>query len=164
MGSDIIDTLIEEWQTERPELDVSAMAVVGRILSLGKTLEKLAGTALKDSGIYYTDLDVLATLRRSGKPYALTPTQLMQSVLITSGAMTALLERLTKLDMIYRKPDEHDKRIKRAVLTQKGIETINKAIEIRFKEAHNSIDALNKKEQKELAHLLKKLMLNIPKG
>ena len=158
---DIIDTLIDEWQKERPELDVAAMAVVGRILSLGKTLEKRAGNALKDCGIYYTDLDVLATLRRSGAPYALTPTQLMQSVLITSGAMTALLERLTKLEMIYQKPDEHDKRIKRAVLTPKGIETINKAIEIRFKEAQNSISVLNKKEQKELAHLLKKLMLTV---
>ena len=158
---DIIDILIDEWQQERPELDVSAMAVVGRILSLGKTLEKRAGTALKGSGIHYTDLDVLATLRRSGTPYALTPTQLMQSVLITSGAMTALLDRLTKLNLIRRAPDGKDKRIKRAVLTQKGLETINSAIEIRFKEAHDSIAILNKTEQENLAHLLRKLVLAI---
>ena len=160
-NKDALDHLVSDWSRERPDLDASPMHIVGRILQLGKKLEKRAGMALKDSGIYYTDLDVLATLRRSGDPYALTPTQLMQSVLITSGAMTALLERLTKLEMIYRKPDEHDKRIKRAVLTPKGIETINKAIEIRFKEAQNSISVLNKKEQKELAHLLKKLMLTV---
>ncbi|WP_350292813.1 MarR family transcriptional regulator [uncultured Croceitalea sp.] len=162
MEPDIIDKLLAEWRSERSELDASAMAVVGRVLKLGKILEKKAGLALRDTGIYYTDLDVLATLRRSGNPYALTPTQLMQSVLITSGAMTALLDRLTKLGLIYRKPDEKDKRIKRAILTEKGLETINKAIEIRFEEAHDSISVLTKKEQKELAHLLKKLLLSIP--
>lgn len=161
---DIIDILIDEWQQERPELDVSAMAVVGRILSLGKTLEKRAGAALKDSGIHYTDLDVLATLRRSGAPYALTPTQLMQSVLITSGAMTALLDRLTKLNLIRRTADEKDKRIKRAVLTQKGLDTIDPAIEIRFKEAHEAIAFLDKTERDQLAQLLRKLVLTIPEA
>ena len=161
MENDIIDNLMSDWHKERPELNVSAMAIVGRILSLGKTLEKSAGVALKASGIHYTDLDVLATLRRSGKPYALTPTQLMQSVLITSGAMTALLDRLTRLGLIYRQPDDKDKRIKRAVLTQKGLDKIDQTIEIRFAEAHNAIAALSPTEKKELAQLLKKLMANI---
>lgn len=158
MENDIIDTLISDWKNERPELDATAMAIVGRILSLGKTLEKRAGMALSSSGIYYTDLDVLATLRRSGKPYALTPTQLMQSVLITSGAMTALLERLTKLKLIYRSVDENDKRIKRATLTKKGIKKIDRAIEIRFKEAHDAIDSLTETEREKLTRLLKKMM------
>jgi len=69
--TDIIDHLIIEWNKEQPELDTSAMKVVGRILRLGKLLEKRAGNVLKESGIYYTDLDVLATLRRSGNPYEL---------------------------------------------------------------------------------------------
>ncbi|MFS4493225.1 MarR family winged helix-turn-helix transcriptional regulator [Maribacter sp. 2308TA10-17] len=161
MENDIIDQLILDWKNERPELDVSPMAIVGRILSLGKTLEKRASMALSDSCIYYTDLDVLATLRRSGKPYALTPTELMQSVLITSGAMTALLDRLTKLELIYRSVDENDKRVKRAALTKKGIKTIDKAIEIRFDEAHESVNFLSKTEREELARLLKKMMFRI---
>lgn len=159
--NDIIDVLISEWKRERPDIDASSMAVVGRLIKLGKALEKSAGKALQDSGIYYTDLDVLATLRRSGEPYELTPKELMQSVLITSGAMTALLDRLTKLKLIYRSPDEKDGRIKRACLTIKGKEVIDKAIEVRFKEADESISALNKQEKDQLAHLLKKLLINI---
>ncbi|MEL6484548.1 MAG: MarR family transcriptional regulator [Bacteroidota bacterium] len=161
MEKDIIDTLISDWKTERPELDASAMSIVGRILSLGKILEKRASSALCDIGICYTDLDVLATLRRSGAPYALTPTELMQSVLITSGAMTALLDRLTKLELIYRAVDEKDKRVKRAALTEKGIEIIDKAIEIRFQEALDATSTLNKSEQKQLSSLLKKMMATI---
>ncbi len=158
---DIIDKLISEWGKERPDLDTSAMGVVGRILKLGKVLEKRAGLALKESDLYYTDFDVLATLRRSGSPYQLTPKELMKSVLITSGAMTSLLERLTKLDLIYRETDEKDKRVKRAILTPKGIEIIDKAIEIRFYEATESINYLSDEEKNSLAKILRKMVLHI---
>lgn len=157
--NDIIETLIKDWKKERPDLDASAMAIVGRILKLGKTLEKRASKAIQENGIHYTDLDVLATLRRSGKPFMLTPKELMQSVIITSGAMTALLDRLTKLDLIYRSPDEKDGRIKRASLTPKGIKVIDKAIEVRFAEASDSINYLNRSEKETLAVLLKKMIL-----
>ena len=156
--NDLIDTLISEWKKERPELDASAMLVVGRILKLGKMLEKRMDKVLKDSPICYSDLDVLATLRRSGEPYELTPKELMGSVIITSGAMTALLNRLEKLKLIYRKVDEKDTRVKRAGLTKKGIRTIDKAIEKRFKDAHKSVKDLSKREQDAFAKLLKKMM------
>jgi len=157
--SDIIDILIAEWKKERPELDVEAMQVVGRILKLSKVLEKRTNKALKESNIYYTDLDVLATIRRSGAPYELSPKQLMKSVLITSGAMTALLDRLTKLELIYRAPDAKDGRIKLAGLTEKGIKIIDEAIVIRFRDAKSVVAVFDKAEHKELAVLLKKLLI-----
>lgn len=158
---DILETLVEDWQQERPDLDASPMLIVGRILKLGKILEKRAGKVLQSSGIYYTDLDVLATLRRSGKPYELTPTQLMKSVIISSGAMTALLDRLTKLKMIYRAADSKDGRIKLAGLTTKGAKVIDKAIKIRFSEALISISVLDPQEKDTLSYLLKKMMLKL---
>ena len=158
---DVIDKLIIEWKEERPELDVEAMQIVGRIIKLGKVMEKRASNALKDSGIHYTDLDVLATIRRSGKPYELTPKQLIESVLITSGAMTALLDRLTKLELIYRATDKKDGRIKLAGLTEKGIATIDRTIEIRFKEANLSVEIFNKKEYLIMSDLLKKLLISL---
>lgn len=161
--NDGIDLLVKEWKKEQPELDTSAMEVVGRLLKLGKILERRAEYALKESGIHYTDLDVLATIRRSGKPYELTPKQLMKSVLITSGAMTALLDRLTKLDLISRAPDETDGRIKKAVLTEKGKKVIDEAIKIRFEEALDAVSVLDKSAQTNLAKLLKELLLSLNK-
>jgi len=158
---DLIDSLISEWKEERPELGTSAMEVVGRILKLSKILEKRASKSLSIYNIHYTDLDVLATVRRSGKPYELTPSQLMKSVLITSGAMTALLFRLSKLELIYRAPDPKDGRIKLVGLTPKGIELIDKSIETRFEEASNSIKTLSKNEKTELSTLLKKLLKSL---
>ena len=158
---DIIDELVSEWKIEKPMLDASAMEVVGRLILLGKILEKRAGKALEHSKIHYTDLDVLATLRRNGKPYELTPKQLMNAVLITSGSMTALLDRLEKLSLIIRIGDKTDKRIKKARLTKLGIAVIDKAIQIRFEEASNSISILEPHERNALASLLKKLLLNL---
>ena len=158
---DTVDRLVTEWKKERPELDVNAMQVVGRIIKLGKVLEKRASSVLKKSGIHYTDLDVLATIRRSGKPYQLAPKQIMNSVLLTSGAMTALLDRLTKLELIYRASDNKDARIKLAGLTPKGISVIDKAIKIRFEEASLSVSTLNETERFELSVLLRKLLISI---
>ena len=158
---DLIDSLINEWKNERSDLDVSAMEVVGRILKLSKILEKRASKVLSVYNIHYTDLDVLATVRRSGNPYELTPSQLMKSVLITSGAMTALLKRLTKLKLIYRSPDPKDGRIKLVGLTSKGFKLIDKSIEIRFAEASDSIKILNKVESTELSTLLKKMLISL---
>jgi len=78
--------------------------------------------------------------------------------------MTALLDRLTKLGLIYRSNDDKDKRIKRAGLTKKGITTIDKAIKIRFHEAKESILALNEKEKDQLSILLKKMMADLDKS
>ena len=158
---DLIDSLISDWKEERPELDTSAMEVVGRILNLSKILEKRASNSLAIYNIHYTDFDVLATVRRSGKPYELTPSQLIKSVLITSGAMTALLNRLTKLKLIYRSPDPKDGRIKLVGLTKKGFKLIDNAIETRFIEASDSVKMLNKTENKELSILLKKLLKSV---
>ena len=155
---DLIDNLISEWSHERPDLDANSMHVVGRILKISKILEKRANLSLKEYGIHYTDLDVLATLRRSGNRYELSPKELMQSVLITSGAMTALLDRLTKLKLIYRTPDAKDGRIKKAGLTKTGIILIDQAIETRFQEADDSIQSLIKQEREQLGFLLKKML------
>ncbi|UII74515.1 MarR family transcriptional regulator [Flagellimonas sp. HMM57] len=158
--TDLLDELIIDWERERPDLDASAMNVVGRILFLGKKIEKQTSLALQEYGIYYTDLDVLATLRRAGEPYQLSPTQLRKSVLITSGAMTALLDRLEKMELLYRLPDPKDGRVSLAVLSNQGRKIIDKAIAVRFKAAESNLLNLNKSERKQLAELLKKITVS----
>ena len=157
VGPDRIDQLLSEWQAERPELDATAMAVVGRLLSLGRQLEGRANAALKPLGLHYTDLDVLATLRRGGRPYRRTPTELRNSVLITSGAMTACLDRLESNGLIARVADPLDRRSSAAELTTEGRKRIDKAIAVRFKEAADALAGLTDSERARLAALLKKL-------
>ena len=156
-AADRTDRLLAEWQLERPELDASAMAVVGRLLGIGRQLEARANAALKPLGLHYTDLDVLATLRRGGRPWRRTPTELRDSVLITSGAMTACLDRLERNGLIARVADPGDRRSSAAELTRAGRTLIDKAISVRFAEATDALADLSASERERLAGLLKKL-------
>lgn len=160
--ADVVDELLRDWRRERPELDASAMAVVGRILNLGRLLEADANGSLKPIGISYTDLDVLATLRRSGAPYRLTPTALRKSVLLTSGAMTACLNRLEARGLIVRGAQDSDRRSLTAALTAKGVRLIDKAIVARFQEAERAVAGLSPREREELARLLRKMRTQMP--
>lgn len=156
LSPDLLDQLIEDWRTQCPQLDVTGMGVVGRIIHLGGRLRMEAGTALEPFDLNYTDFDVLATLRRSGAPYALTPTELMQSVLLTSGAMTATLKRLESRDLVTRDQDSEDRRIKRVRLTEAGEALVNDAAQARFKQAQTAVSRLTQDERGQLADLLRK--------
>lgn len=157
MKEDIVDQLLQDWKRERPELDASAMSVVGRVLLLGRLLETEVNDSLKSIGISYTELDVLATLRRSGAPYRLSPTALRKSALLTSGAMTACLNRLEVRGLITRNTEENDRRSLSAALTGKGVKLVDKAIVVRFMQAEKAVAGLSANEKNELAKLLRKM-------
>lgn len=159
--TDLIDGLLADWARERPDLDVSPMAVVGRVLILGQVLTARANAALKDEGLSYSDLDVLATLRRSGRPFRLTPTALRRSVLLTSGAMTACLDRLEARGFLAREPDPDDRRVLAAALTAAGRSLVDRAIALRFSEADDALAGLSAEERGALARLLRKLALSV---
>lgn len=159
--TDLIDGLIGDWRRERPDLDVEAMAVVGRILHLGRRMEAAAAKALRPFGLNYTDLDVLATLRRTGRPYQLTPSDLLSSVLITSGAMTACIDRLEKASLIQRAASPDDRRVRLISLTSDGRELVDDAIVERFAEANSAISHLSPSDCELLAGLLRKLALGM---
>lgn len=158
---DIVDQLLRDWACERPDLDVSAMAVVGRLLHIGGLLQARASERLQAHGIGYTELDVLATLRRSGAPYRLTPTALRKSVLLTSGAMTACLNRLERRGLISRSPDDSDRRSLMATLTPQGLALIEAAITSHFAQAQQAVTGLDHAERAELARLLRKFRLQL---
>lgn len=159
--TDVVDQLLEDWARERPDLDASAMAVVGRLLHLGGLLQARAGDQLQAHGISYTELDVLATLRRSGAPYRLSPTALRKSVLLTSGAMTACLNRLEQRGLISRNPDDSDRRSLLAALTPRGVELIEAAIASHFGQAEQAIAGLDAADRDELARLLRTVRLQL---
>lgn len=161
MNGDLIDRLIDDWARERPDIDASAMGVVGRILRIGRILEGRANRMLRARGLVYTDFDVLATLRRSGAPYSLTPSILRRSVLITSGAMTAALNRLKAARLIASNRHESDKRARAITLTPEGRALVDDLIGVRFADARTAIAGLGVRDSVSLARLLRKMSLSL---
>ncbi|WP_395373529.1 MarR family winged helix-turn-helix transcriptional regulator [Marinicella sp. W31] len=156
--SDLVDKLQKEWHQERPDLYTASMGIVGRFLLLGELLKKRANQVSLEFGIGYTDLDVLATLKRSGKPYQLRPADLLNFVLIKSGSLTACLDRLEKAQLITRAFSENDRRSRFVMLTDKSKKLVDQAIEKRFKEASEFLLPISKKEQTLLEPILKTLL------
>ncbi len=157
MKNDLIDQLVAEWADERSDFDTSGMAIVGRIIRLGHLMSLSASETLKQHGLSYTEFDILATLRRGGSPYRLTPTQLSKTTLLTSGAMTAALNRLESMKLIRRKHSDTDLRSRSVTLTSKGVRLVEAAAADRFQEALTWTSNVAKEKQITLAKLLKAL-------
>ncbi|MGB9097434.1 MarR family winged helix-turn-helix transcriptional regulator [Erwinia sp.] len=153
--SDHVDFVIAQWAEAMPDLDASSMAVFGRMLRIMKHLGKARASALEEFGFREGEFDVLATLRRAGSPFCLTPTQLFTSLLVTSGAMTNRLNRLEANQLIERIPDPADKRSLMVGLTPKGLELIERALVVHTQTQANLLQGLNKTQQVELENLLR---------
>lgn len=160
MKKDVVDLLLAEWQREKPQLQGEGLAVVARIINLANRYEQDINRLLKSYGINYTDFDVLATLRRKGAPFRLSPSQLQEAVILSSGAMTACLKRLEKQALLFRSASDSDRRGVDVQLTARGVELVDKTIPLRFKLAENATQALSAEERDRLALLLRKLSIN----
>lgn len=153
---DLVDELLDRWRDARPDLDPSPLGVVGRVIVLAKYLERSVEAALAKHHLTLGQFDILATLRRVGKKGELTPTQLLQSVMLSSGGMTSRLDKLEAAGLIDRGPDPSDRRGVRVALTQKGRKVIDAATATRFREAAESMPPLDAGEQEVLADYLRR--------
>jgi DNA-binding MarR family transcriptional regulator len=126
---DAVDAILEQWRRERPDLDVSPMGIVGRIKRCAALLQHKLDETFSTFGMTSWEFDVLATLRRSGTPYCLTPTVLFSALMITSGTMTHRLQRLEAGGLVSRVPNSNDARSMLVQLTPAGLELIDRAVE-----------------------------------
>ena len=95
-GSDAVDVIVEQWRRERPDLDPGAKQVTGRIIRLASLFQQSYGDVFEPLGLNDGDYGLLAALRRAGAPFELTPTELARHMMMTSGGMTAAIDRLER--------------------------------------------------------------------
>ncbi|MFG3227639.1 MarR family winged helix-turn-helix transcriptional regulator [Kitasatospora sp. NPDC048194] len=126
--ADHVDRVVAQWAVERPELDVSPMEVFGRLKRLYRLVDAELNRTFARHGLDAASFDVLATLRRSGPPYRLTPTRLMQSAMVTSGAITQRLDRLEARGLVTRTRSDQDGRSRDVELTPDGHALIDRAL------------------------------------
>ena len=156
--ADHVDRVLEQWRAERPDLDVSPMGVIGRLSRLSALVDAELRRTFARHGLDRSTFDVLATLRRSGPPYRLTPTELMRSAMVTSGAVTQRLDKLEARGLVKRTPDEADGRGVRVGLTDAGGELIDRVLPDHVETEHRILAALGAGERDELAATLRTLL------
>lgn len=117
-----------QWAKQRPDLDTEPMALIGRIIRLSAHLSEEMGRTFAQHGLNGANFDMLATLLRSGPPHALSPNELLETMMITSGTMTNRIDQLEKDGLVIRIKNLNDKRSVRVQLTAKGYKIINAAV------------------------------------
>lgn len=152
---DRVDEIVEQWAQERPELDVSPVAVIGRISRLAAFYDQAIGANLVEFDLRPDEYDVLATLRRTGSPYALNPRDLLDSMMVSSATMTHRLDKLEKRGLVKREPDPTDRRGVIAKLTPAGKRLIDRAAESHTRMEAGLLAGLTKKDTAELIRLLR---------
>jgi DNA-binding MarR family transcriptional regulator len=159
--TDVIDRMMTAWRRELPALDPSPLGLVGRVIVLAQHLERSVNAALARHHLTLGQFDILATLRRHGAKGGLTPKQLLASVMLTSGGMTARLQKLEDELLLRRLPDPNDRRGVVVELTAKGRKVIDAAAATRFAEARESLPPVDASERRVFEELLRQWLVAV---
>ena len=152
---DHVDRILEQWNRERPDLDVAPMGLLGRIARLRTHLAREVEQTLAPHGLNSATFDVLATLRRSGPPYALSPGDLLATTMVSSGTMTNRLDQLEKAGLVAREHNPEDRRSVIIALTEKGRVVVDEAVTAHVANQHRLVETLSSEERKQLDGLLR---------
>ncbi|MGI9621345.1 MAG: MarR family winged helix-turn-helix transcriptional regulator [Acidimicrobiales bacterium] len=161
METDKVDEIVAQWAVERPDVDVTGMAIIGRITRLEREIRPLLNSVFAEHGLESWEFDLLATLLRSGEPHQLTPGQLLDSMMITSGAVTNRIDRLEARGFVKRNKSESDGRQVLVALTEQGMAVVDAALLDHADNELQIIKALDEGERTNLVELLRRLQLHV---
>lgn len=155
---DHVDFVTSQWAKERPDLDVSAMGIIGRASRLYLAYQKGMQENFAVFGLNAAKFDVLATLRRAGAPYALSPGDLLKATMVASGTMTNRIDRLEKDGLVQRSVNPEDSRSFLIALTDKGLKLTDAAVEAHVATQTRLVSGLTHEEQAAFKALLSKAL------
>ncbi len=158
---DRVDQILAQWHQERPDLDVDAMGTLGRIQRLSRHILREMEDTFAQFGLNRASFDVLATLRRLGPPYALSPGDLMAWTMVTSGTMTHRIDQLEKAGLVERIRNPQDGRGFLISLTPRGLEIINEAVTAHVQTQARLVAGLTKKQRAQMDELLRVFLADL---
>ncbi len=158
MADDHLDRITAQWRRERPDLDVAPLELLGRLLRAAALADAALADGLREHELQAGWFDLLAALRRAGRPYELSPTQLMSATMLSSGGMTKRLDRLADAGLVERRPDPADRRGVLVRLTPQGKAVIDKAVEDHVANEKHLLRSLSAADRRALDGLLRRLL------
>ncbi|MFG2443304.1 MarR family winged helix-turn-helix transcriptional regulator [Nocardia fluminea] len=118
--ADVVDAITAQWRRERPDLELEAMAIFGRLGRLLAVATARIESVFTAHGLQRGEFDVLAALRRSGSPCELNPSVLADTLMLSRAGMTGRIDRLEGAGLVRRIADREDRRAVRVALTEQG--------------------------------------------
>lgn len=160
IDQDRVDVILETWKRHRPEADLGGRQIIWRIQMLAKYIDRwLADMAADYPGMSTSGARALQSIRAGGPPYRTTPGALADGLMLTSGTMTTLLDRLAEHGMLERLPDPSDRRAIIIELTEQGVNTATEISERYRKLEAEMLAPLPEEDRRRLIGLLRTLLL-----
>ncbi|MFI6290986.1 MarR family winged helix-turn-helix transcriptional regulator [Nonomuraea sp. NPDC050790] len=156
--ADAVDAVLEQWRRERPDLDVSPIGVVGRLMRISRMWDMEIKDLLAKHGLEPGEFDVLSTLRRSGEPYELTAGTFLKVSLVTTGAITLRVDRMRDKGLVTRVRDTADRRSVKIRLTPLGLEVIDRVLPEHLANQARLLRSLNAKDRDRFAAIMSGLL------
>lgn len=155
---DRVSDYLEQWHRERPDLDVSPMSVHGRLKRAAELLGKVQQAYFEEQGMTRSEFDVLATLRRSGPPYELSPKELKAATMSSAATVTNRLNDLEARALLTRRTDPENRREVIVTLTARGSALVDEVIDGHLATEERQLESLTVEERAMLAALLERLL------
>jgi DNA-binding MarR family transcriptional regulator len=157
---DALGDVIDQWSDERPELDTECLAIVMAVDSLHRKFRRQAAEALAMFDLELFEYDVLSALRRQGRPYGRSASEIARQTDLSTAATTNRVDRLEARSLVKRGRNENDRRGVIVYLTGPGLKLVDAAVADRMRAADLSLSALTADERRDLDLLLKKVRLS----
>lgn len=154
MQADLVATVIEQWRLERPDLDPSPIGVIGRLSRVARFVTDELVEVYRGFGLTEGEFDILATLRRTGEPFALAPSALVDVTMVTKGAVSKRVDALEAKGLVLREAVEHDGRARLVRLTAAGLARIDEAVAAHLGNERRILAALPARDRVELERIL----------
>ena len=158
MGSadDRVDRIRAEWQLERPDLDTSPVAVIGRLHRLAAHLTQRLCEVYAQFGLTEGEFDVLAALRRAGPPYERVAGELATVTMVTTGGLTKRIDRLESAGLVRRRRSAADGRERMVRLTAAGRRLIDEAFAAHLENERRLLAILDGDDARDLERILRR--------
>ncbi len=156
---DRVARFVEQWREQRPELDPSPMAVIGRMRRISDDFTAALIENYRRFGIGEGEFDVLCALRRAGDPFALPQGEIAEHTMVTAGATSKRVDRLMAGGLVARHPLAEDGRGRVVTLTQSGRTLIDEMYPVHLATEEALLRPLDKAERAQLEALLIKLAI-----
>ena len=156
--ADEVDLILAAWARELPDVDVTPLGSLSRISRLAKHLDRARKDAFAAHELDVWEFDVLAALRRQGRPYVLSPGELIRATLSTSGTMTNRVNRLEARGLVIRRPNNDDRRGVLVQLTGEGRSRVQQALADLLAYERRVLAAIEPDAREDLAVLLRRLL------
>ncbi|MFC3495128.1 MarR family winged helix-turn-helix transcriptional regulator [Glycomyces rhizosphaerae] len=154
---DAVDKIVEQWHRELPDLELESMALYGRIHRISQKLGARLHRLRAQQGLGRNEFDVLASIRRSGEPFTLSPKEIGATLMLSSGGLTGRLDKLEAAGFVERLPDPADRRGLKVRMTERGREVIEEAVRTGIDLQLETLSVLSEEERTQLGALLRKL-------